>query len=243
MTGWLWRVCIIALTAAMVTACTMKNVSVPPDELMRQLQAGQPVLDCRVDCGFAWGDNRQQAATLDATGQWRQLALLVMQIGYMNDLTYYYLGHAAENLGYLQAAQKYYRIAERLSVTQMSCAQAEVNLKNMGIGQNVCNGYVFPDALYPHLEVVEARLAALSAPTGEATPPRTRTKRLVRRPPSQTPTATSAAGSVPSAPGSSQTPATGFIEPTPAATPTSAGGFVEPAPSSSDPFAPPPVRR
>jgi hypothetical protein len=99
----------------------------------------------------------------------------------------------------------------------------------LGLPANLCDGDSFP-----HLEVVEARLAALSAPTAEATPPETRTKRLVRRPPSQTPTATSAADSVPSAP--SQTPATGFIEPVPAATPTSTGGFVEPAPSASDPF-------
>jgi hypothetical protein len=237
MTEWLWRVWISALTAAVVTACTMKNASVPPDELMRQFQAGQPMLDCQLDCSAAWGTNRQKVRSLDATGRWQELALLVMQVGYMNDLSYYYLGHAAENLGYWQAAQRYYRIAERLSVTQMSCAQGEANIATtLGLPANLCDGYSFPDALYPHLEVVEARLAALSAPTAEATPARTRTKRLVRRPPSQTPTATSA-------PASSQLPASGFIEPTPAATPTSAGGFVEPAPSSSDPFAPPPVRR
>ena len=172
-------------------------------------------------------------ATLDATGQWKDSALLVMQIGYMDDLSYYYLGHGAENLGYLQAAQRCYRIAERLSVTQMSCAQGEANIATtLGLPANLCDGYSFPDALYPHLEVVEARLAALSAPVA-STPP-TRTKRLVRRPPSQTPTATSA-------PGPSQTPAMGFVEPAPTATPASAGGFVEPTPSS-DPFAPPPVR-
>jgi hypothetical protein len=65
--------------------------------------------------------------------------------------------------------------------------------------------------------------------------PQTRTKRLVRRPPSQTPTADSA-------PSPSKPAPSGFVEPTPTATPP-ASGFVEPAPSSSDPFAPPPVRR
>jgi hypothetical protein len=219
-----------------VTACTMKNLNVPPDQLMSQFKAGQPTLDCRADCGLAWDQNRQKAAALDATGRWQDLALLVMQIGYMNDLSYYYLGHAAENLGYLQAAQRYYRIAERLSVTQMSCAQGEANIKaTLGLPVNLCDGYTFPDALYPHLEVVEARLGALSAPTSEATPA-TRTKRPVKRAPSQTtPTANAA-------PGSSPAPASGFVEPRPTAAPASAGGFVEPAPSSSDPFAPPPVR-
>jgi hypothetical protein len=53
-----------------------------------------------------------------------------MQIRYMNDLSYYYLGHAAENVGYLPAAQRYYRIAERLptpSSTQNSSPASASN--------------------------------------------------------------------------------------------------------------------
>ena len=241
MPDWLRRACIGGLAATMLSACTLKNAGVPPEELMRQFQAGQPMLDCRLECGGAWGSARQKVGTLDATGQWKDSALLVMQVGYMDDLSYYYLGHAAENLGYLQAAQRYYRISERLSATQMSCAQGEANVATtFGLPANLCNGYVFPDVLYPHLEVVEARLAALSAATA---PPAPVKKRVVRRPPAHAPTATSTAGSAPSAPGSNQTTGTGFVEPTPTATPTSGGGFVEPTPSSSDPFAPPPVRR
>jgi hypothetical protein len=221
-------VCIGALTLAAMTGCTMKNANVPPDELMRQFQAGQPMLDCSMEeCGLGWMQNRHKAELLEATGRWQELALFVMQIGFMDDLTYYYLGRAAQELGYLQAAQRYYRIAERLSVTELGCGNRP---------SNICNGHVFPDQLYPHLEVVEARLAAPSAST-ESTPLRqTRVKRLDHRQPSQTPTASSA-------PASSQAPAPGFVEPAPTATPTSASGFVEPAPTSADPFAPPPVRR
>jgi hypothetical protein len=212
------------LTLAAMTGCTMKNANVPPDELMRQFQAGQPMLDCSMEeCGLGWMQNRHKAELLEATGRWQELALFVMQIGFMDDLTDYYLGRAAQELGYLQAAQRYYRIAERLSVTELACGNRP---------SNICNGHVFPDQLYPHLEIVEARLAAPSTPTG-STPPQTRTKRLVRRPASQTPTAAAAPGSQP--------PASGFVEPAPTA--TSASGFVEPPPSSSDPFAPPPVRR
>ena len=119
MRAWLRMVCIGVLTVAAMTGCTMKNANVPPDELMRQFQAGQPMLDCSMEeCGLGWMQNRQTAELLEATGRWQELALLVMQIGFMDDLTYYYLGRAAENLGYLQAAQRYYRIAERLSVTE-----------------------------------------------------------------------------------------------------------------------------
>ena len=103
MRDWFRLVSIGAAVSAMLIACTMQNANVPPAQLMSELQAGQPILDCRNDCLFAWNDNRQRAAALDATDRWQELALLVMQIGYMNDLSYYYLGRAAENLGYLSS--------------------------------------------------------------------------------------------------------------------------------------------
>jgi hypothetical protein len=246
--NWLRLVCIGAAASATVAGCTMKNASVPPAQLMSELQAGQPMLDCRADCGLAWGNNRQNAAVLDATGRWQELALLVMQIGYMDDLTYYYLGHAAENLGYLQAAQRYYRIAEQIAVTNMSCHQGEVDAEaTLGIPVNECAGYVFPDALYPHLEVVEARLAALSAPSEPTRPYRTK-RRVARKPSPQKPTAAagsgqaSGSGFVVPAPTAAPAAGSGFVEPAPAATAatTSGSGFVQPAPSS-DTFAIPPV--
>ena len=79
------------------------------------------MLDCSMtECGLGWMQNQQKAALLEATGNWQELALFVMRIGFMDDLTYYYLGRAAQQLGYMQAAQRYYRIAERLSVTDMA---------------------------------------------------------------------------------------------------------------------------
>lgn len=236
MGAWLRMACIGGFLLAATAGCTLKNVNVPPAELMRQVQAGQPMLDCRADCSGAWGQNHQQIRILDATGRWQDLALLVAQIGYMNDLSYYYLGHAAENLGYWQAAQRYYRIAERLSVGPMSCHQGEVDVQaTFSIPANLCDGYSFPDALYPHLEVVEARLAAVSAPAEAPDQPRTR--RVVRRQVPQTSTSRSAPppgqGATPAAAaGSSPAPSSGFVEPAPAA-----------ASGSTDFFEPPPVRR
>jgi hypothetical protein len=229
-------VCIGAFSLAATAGCTLKNVNVPPAELMRQVQAGQPMLDCRAECSGAWGQNRQQVRILDATGRWQDLALLVAQVGYMNDLSYYYLGHAAENLGYWQAAQRYYRIAERLSVGPMSCHQGEVEIQaTLSIPADLCDGYSFPDALYPHLEIVEARLAAPSAPTAASDQPRTR--RVVRR---QVPQASTSRAAPP--PGQGATPASAA-----GSSPAPSSGFVEPAPAapsgSTDFFEPPPVRR
>jgi hypothetical protein len=214
MRNWLRSLCVG--TALAGAACTLQNETVPPDQLMSELQAGKPVLTCRADCSLAWGNNSQKAATLDATAQYRDLAILVMQIGFESDLTYYYLGHAAENLGYLQAADTYYRTAERLSVTDMSCHQAEAATQAMlGIAVSACGGYVFPDALYPHLQVVEAALAGQSA-SPEPAPHR---KRVAHKPAS-TPAANSGGSG-------------GFVVPTPTAAPAGGSGFVEPAPTAS----------
>jgi hypothetical protein len=242
MRSWFQLLALGAATSVIASGCTMKNASVPPAQLMSELQAGQPMLDCRADCGLSWANNRQQAALLDTTGQWQPLALLVMQIGYMDDLTYYYLGHAAENLGYLQAAQRYYRIAEQISVTNMSCHQGEVDAEaTLGLPVSECNGYVFPDALYSHLETVESQLAAMSG--SPPPPPSPHKKRVARKPSRQAPTAAATAAAPSTAAGS------GFVVPTPTAGAAPAGsgsGFVEPQPASatpsSDQFAIPPVR-
>ena len=173
MRNWLRVATMVALATTVVTACTMKNANASIEKLMRLFQAGQPMLDCSVEeCGLGWIHNLPNAAASEAAGRWQELALSVMRIGCLDDLRYYYLGRAAENLGYLQAAQCYYRIAGRLSVNQMACNKPQVEV-------NICNAYIFPDALYPHLEVVEARLAAVSTPA--AASGQTRTRRAVRR--------------------------------------------------------------
>ena len=109
--------------------------------------------------------------------------MFVMRIGFMDDLTYYYLGRAAQELGYMQAAQRYYRIAERLSVTKCLAPRDMANVGNtFSLPTNICEWAMsFPDELYPHLEVVEARLAAPSTATepsnaDASTPPPTRSE-------------------------------------------------------------------
>jgi hypothetical protein len=78
---------------------------VPIDELLRRLQAGEPMLDCRLACLDAWRANRATALVLIETRRWRELAVLVMQTGYTDDLTYFYLGRAAEGLGYQRGGE------------------------------------------------------------------------------------------------------------------------------------------
>jgi hypothetical protein len=157
-----------------------------------------------------------------------------MQVGYTNDLSYYYLGHAAENLGYWQAAQCYYRIAERLSVTQMSCAQGEANIATtLGLPAALCDGYssltrfIHTSRSWKHDSLRSRRLQLRrlrrrpernGSSAAHLPKRRPRPRRLIqfRKHQAKRPRR--------------------VIEPAPAATPTSTGGFVEPAPSASDPF-------
>ena len=118
------------------------------------------MLECGAPCHDAWRTNRSTALVMNEARQWRDLAILVMQIGYINDLTYYYLGRAAEGLGYQDAAKTYYRTSVRLTSAGITC-RAE--------GAEYCNGQVFPAA-------AAAELAQLTAPPPAPPKPATKTR-------------------------------------------------------------------
>jgi hypothetical protein len=102
--------------------------------------------------------------------QWRDLAILVMQIGYINDLTYYYLGRAAEGLGFGDAAKTYYQISVRLTSAGITCTAD---------GAEYCNGQVFPAA-------AAMELAQLTAPPPAPPKPATKTRSAQhQRPPAK----------------------------------------------------------
>jgi hypothetical protein len=186
---------------------------VPADEVLRRLQAGEPMLDCRLACLDAWRTNRTTALVLNETRRWRELAILVMQTGYTDDLTYFYLGRAAEGLGYREAAKTYYQISARFSAAGLTCIKENPDL---------CNGQRLPAA-------AEARLAELLAPP--APPPKTPTRR--QRPQPQLPAHTAKAKPASAAPArSTPAPAGTVIEPD---TSEKATG--------PDFAAPPPIRR
>jgi hypothetical protein len=108
---------------------------------------------------------------LNEARQWPELAVLVMQVGYTNDLTYYYLGRAAEGLGFGDAAKTHYEISVRLTSVGITCAAD---------GANYCNGQIFPAA-------AEVELAQLTAPP--PAPPeqaaKTRSAQHQHRPPAK----------------------------------------------------------
>jgi hypothetical protein len=111
---------------------------------------------------------------LNEARQWRELAVLVMQIGYTNDLTYYYLGRAAEGLGFGDAAKTYYQISTRLTSAGITCAAD---------GANYCNGQIFPAAAEVELAQLTPPLSAPPVPPKRAA--KTRSVQHQRHPPAK----------------------------------------------------------
>jgi hypothetical protein len=70
---------------------------------------------------------------LDLQESWTPLADRVMQIGYGNDLAYYYLGQAAQGLGYHRAAISYYDTSLALATGPnplLKCGGLQNDLQN-----------------------------------------------------------------------------------------------------------------
>ena len=96
------------------------------------LESGEVRLTCRAACAAYYGGLRPlQRARYDRQ-EWKDLALDVARIGFRIDQAYFYLGRAAEGLGYIQAARTYYELA---IASPSKCGRV----------LDVCDGLVFPD--------------------------------------------------------------------------------------------------
>jgi hypothetical protein len=153
------------LGCLMLTGCVAPPAGVTPTEAVAELQTGMPLLRCREACLADWQRVQPQAAQLAAAARWADLAALTLRVGYQDDLSLYYLGQAAEGLGYPAAAASYYRQSTYLSDTSISCR----NLSRM------CGGLIFPGAAALRLAGIERslvrprprRVAPAGPPRGE----------------------------------------------------------------------------
>ena len=102
----------------------------PVTNMLESLEKGEIRLKCELSCSGAYGGNRRKMKKLYDNELWRDLAFTVSDIGFQSDQSYYYLGRAAEGLGYNDAAITYYKLAK----TAFKC----------GGLLNVCDGFVFP---------------------------------------------------------------------------------------------------
>jgi predicted Zn-dependent protease len=80
-------------------------------EEFERFKSGKVVFDCRVACSLGYSRAKGDWKALHAKGAWRDLAVSVMQVGYLSDLSYFLLAEAAKGLDLRDASATYYRRA------------------------------------------------------------------------------------------------------------------------------------
>lgn len=115
----------------------------PLPDVLAALKNGQVRLSCDAACAVSWGATRHQVKALHDNELWNHLAIEVSRVGYKIDLAYYYLGRAAEGLGYYNSASVYYNLAL-------------ANIYECDGIINTCDGFVFPRDLRKRLDHIEA---------------------------------------------------------------------------------------
>jgi predicted Zn-dependent protease len=80
-------------------------------EPFERFKSGSATFDCQAQCSFPYSRRKGDWKKLHGAGAWRDLAVSVMQVGYLSDLSYFMLGEAARGLGLSEAAATYYKRA------------------------------------------------------------------------------------------------------------------------------------
>ncbi|MFH0783396.1 MAG: SH3 domain-containing protein [Pseudomonadota bacterium] len=145
---------ILAVSVVALASCgrrgSPKYTSVSPQMRMNLLEGfrrGDLILDCETKCLRSHLNARKEQHSKFLNGQYEELAVSVMQIGLNRDLPYFYLGICAENLGYLDAAEKYYDQSLRL-------LQNGLSIHRCNDASN-CNGINLDVELPKHILVVK----------------------------------------------------------------------------------------
>lgn len=147
----------LACTLTLGSCATQYGPMTP--ELQARLQAdlvaGKASLDCNIGCVGTWVFQRDALGLLAQREDWVGLGTKVMQIGFQEDLAYYYLGRAAEGLKAYDAAKKYYGITGYIATHPgtLRCGDIEATA-NM----DPCNGVRLPQAVFERLRIVDAML-------------------------------------------------------------------------------------
>jgi Zn-dependent protease with chaperone function len=87
-----------------------------------KFRSGGTVFDCELACVFSYGTHRGDWKKLYDRKAWRELAMDVLQVGYLNDLSYFLLAEAAAGMNLPEAARAYYRRASEAAKAGKTCS-------------------------------------------------------------------------------------------------------------------------
>jgi hypothetical protein len=127
--------------------------------------AGRIRLECQVSCSYAWASNYPRMYEAYTAQQWTLLASEVMRVGQGNDISYFFLGRAAEGLGKSEAAKNYYVLGR---ATPYRCNSPINNCKEIDVPTLTAQRLSALKAQTPLL--VEQPAAKAPAPTAPLSP-------------------------------------------------------------------------
>jgi uncharacterized membrane protein YgcG len=187
----------------MLASCSNKYDTITPEiqaKMMGDLQAGNLTLDCGPKCGFTWLAQKPQIHQLDLAEKWQDLAIKVQQIGYGSDLAYYYMGQAAQGLGYHQAAITYYTTSLGISTGADPLLRCEAGQNQNG---DPCEGVDLVSSIPVLIQASRDALAQQAAATAAANAPAPTYHHRHKKPASSTTNTGGSGWAVPPPPASS----------------------------------------
>lgn len=132
----------------LLVSCALHSGTPPvqrvADGLSKEFNTGTVRLECPTACTLGWRLKSRHAKSLYENKLWTDLAALVMEVNYSSDLTYFYLGRAAEGMKQYEAAQTYYRLAL-------------TDLQRCDGWMNDCDGFDFPKDIRVRLSGLPAK--------------------------------------------------------------------------------------
>jgi hypothetical protein len=142
-----------ALLPLALAGCVTMNSVTPGGEaaLLDEVRAGTAELDCGIACMPLFAYQQRKLEQLAREQNWPELALTTAKTSYRRDITYFYLGLAAEGMQAWAAADRYYRMAGALATGKDSTGKC-ASVKNM------CAGFKFPQDIVARLRGVSAKL-------------------------------------------------------------------------------------
>lgn len=140
------KVMAVIVLVVCLNACAPVYTNITPEireKMMADLKTGRLMLnDQSFSTDLQFTMKNSDLIKAHNSKNWAQLAELTMQIGHENDISYYYLGVSAENLGYLDAAILYYGRALVLyndNISHHHCRESGNNCGGLNLGSFIPN--------------------------------------------------------------------------------------------------------
>lgn len=147
---------VLFFSAIALSGCATPLPPLPPDQealYVGQLTHGQTALSCTsLPCSEGFVGHFSDFQNLYASQAWEALGVMVARLNYGSDLSYFYLGVAAQGLGANEAAIHYYQAAVSISTSPQTgdqCHSGNIDL---------CNGVALPNDAYARIQVVQAAI-------------------------------------------------------------------------------------